>query len=224
MKQGRQTVQRRRNWEEANLRIGDSMTTSSDREATLLQRVFSDPTPGSFGEKVLSPEKVQAILKERAQALTWVDEVASDEMMQLVVFCLADETYGVATRHVREVQPLRDVSPVPCTPSFVVGVINIRGTIYSVIDIREFLGVPGQELTDSTKVLLVNVAGLEVGILADDVLGEVSLPLAEIEPPLATRGSIKEEYVRGVTKDMLSVLNLEVLMSDEWIIVYEEPG
>ena len=179
-------------------------------------------TPEEKNGKTMSAERMQTILEERARALARVTDVEADEGRQLVVFSLASETYGVPTDYVREVQSLREISPVPCTPSFVVGVINIRGSIYSVIDIREFFGVPQQELTDLTKVILVNAGGLEVGILADDVLGETSVPLDAIRPPLATRGGIKEEFVQGVTKDMLIILNLDALMSDERIIIHEE--
>lgn len=175
-------------------------------------------------DRAMSAEKVQAILEERARALAKVAETKTGETLRVVIFSLSNETYGISTDYVREVQPLREISPVPCTPGFVVGVINIRGSIYSVIDIRDFLGVPKQEITDLTKVILVDAAGLEVGILADDVSGEMSVPLAEIKPSLATHGGIKEEYTQGVTKDMLIVLNLEALMHDERIIVHEEVG
>ena len=127
-------------------------------------------------DKNISASKVQAILEERARALAKSADTQTGESMPLVVFSLANETYGIATEHVREVQPLRGVTPVPCTPEFVVGVINIRGSIYSVIDIRSFFGVPKKEMTDSTKVILVNAAGLEVGILADDVSGATKYP------------------------------------------------
>ena len=186
------------------------------------QRLEDDSTPGVSGEKATSAEKMQAILEKRARALARTAKVDTGEMTQFVVFSLANETYGIPTNYVKEVQPLRDVSPVPCTPGFVVGVINIRGAIYSVVDIRQFLGVPEQEMTDLTKVILVDAAGLEVGILADDVSGSMNVPLAEIKPPLATAAGIKEEYIQGVTKDMLIILNLDTLMRDERIVVHEE--
>lgn len=173
-------------------------------------------------DKAMSPEKIKNILIERAKQLARSTEVKSGETMQLVVFSLANETYGIATDYVREVQPLRDVTPVPCTPRFVVGVINIRGAIYSVIDIREFFGLPKRELNESTKVILVNAAGLEVGILADDVMGAKSIPLEDIRPPLDSHGGIKEECIAGITRDMLIILDLETLLRDERIIVREE--
>jgi purine-binding chemotaxis protein CheW len=173
-------------------------------------------------DKGLSEEKIRSILEERAKQLAKFTEVKSEEAMQLVVFSLANETYAIATDYVREVQPLRDVTPVPCTPRFVVGVINIRGAIYSVIDIREFFGLPQREVGDLTKVILVNAAGLEVGILADDVLGAKSIPLTDIRPPLDTHGGAKEGYIAGVTRDMLIILDLEALLRDERVIVREE--
>jgi len=174
------------------------------------------------GDKAMPQEKMKAVLYERAKALTKSTEAHMGETMQLVVFQLADEKYGIATEYVLEVQPMRDVTPVPCTPGFVVGVINIRGSIYSVIDIRSFFGVEKREHTEATKVILVNAAGLEIGILADDVKGATNIPLSDIKPPLATQGAVKEEFLQGVTKDMLIILNLDTLLRDERIIVHEE--
>ena len=196
----------------------------SDEDDLTLDMLFSGgtPAPGGSGEKGVSTEKVQAILEKRAQALARATEVETGETMQFVVFSLANETYGIPTNYVKEVQPLGDVSPVPCTPDFVVGVINIRGSIYSVVDIRQFLGVPEQEVTDLTKVILVDAAGLEVGVLADDVSGSMNIAMAEIKPSLAAQATIKEEYIQGVTKDMLIILNLDTLMRDERVVVHEE--
>ena len=203
-----------------------SMPELSEDGHLTLDMLFSDATPaaasGVSGKKAMSTEKAQAILEKRAQALARATEVETGETMQFVVFSLANETYGIPTGYVKEVQPLGNVSPVPCTPDFVVGVINIRGSIYSVVDIRQFLGVQKQEVTDLTKVILVDAAGLEVGVLADDVSGSMSIAMAEIKPSLATTASIKEEYIQGVTKDMLIILNLDTLMRDERVVVHEE--
>ena len=119
---------------------------------------------------------------------------------------------------------MRDVTPVPCTPDFCVGVINIRGSIYPVIDIRGFFGVPKREITASTKVILVEAAGLELGILADDVSGAASVPVSEIKPPLAAQSAAKDEYILGVTRKMLIILNLEALLRDDRIIIHQEVG
>jgi purine-binding chemotaxis protein CheW len=202
---GRKNGTGKLDWEQVRLRLAESQAQLA-------------------GDKAVPADKVKAILEERARALTKSTDMQTGETqhVQLVVFSLANETYGIATDYVREVQPLRQVSPVPCTPEFVVGVINIRGSIYSVIDIRSFFGVQKQDLTDATKVILVNAAGLEVGILADDVTGAMNIPLAEIKAALAAQAAAKDEYVQGVTKDMLILVNLEALLRDERIIVHQE--
>jgi hypothetical protein len=103
-------------------------------------------------------------------------------------------------------------------------VINIRDSIYSAIDFHSFFGVPKKEITDSTKVILVEAAGLEVGILADDVSGAASVPVSEIKPPLAAQSAAKEEDILGVTPKMLIIPNLEALLCDQRIIVHQEGG
>ena len=178
----------------------------------------------SVNGKVDSNEKIKAVLEARKRALLNSTETQTGETMQVVVFSLANETYGIATEFAKEVQPLQNVTPVPCTPDFCIGVINIRGSIYSVIDIRSFFGVPKKEITELTKVILVEAAGLEVGILADDVSGAASVLVSEIKPPLAAQSAAKEEYILGVTPKMLIILNLDVLLRDERIIVRQEVG
>ena len=187
-----------------------------------VRQKLADSQQQAATEKAVSPDKMKSILEARSRALSQSSEIQAGESMQLVVFSLANETYGLATDYVHEVQPLHQVSPVPCTPDLVVGVINIRGSIYSVIDIRSFFGVEQKEITELTKVILVNAAGLEVGILADDVKGATSIPLAEIKSALDAQSATKDEYVQGVTKDMLIILNLEALLRDERIIVRQE--
>lgn len=181
-------------------------------------------TRASADPATAAAEKTRAVLAERARALIQSTEIQTGETMQLVAFSLASEKYGISAEFVREVQPLREVTPVPCTPDFVVGVINVRGSIYSVIDIRGFFGVPKREITETTKVILVGAAGLEVGILADDVSGATNILLSDIKPPLAAQTASKDEYVLGITPKMLIILNLEALLRDERIIVHQEVG
>ncbi|MBI4671084.1 MAG: chemotaxis protein CheW [Chloroflexi bacterium] len=170
----------------------------------------------------MTDDKLKAILAERAKLLARVREQQTGACTQLVVFVLANEKYGIPIEFIAEVQPLRDVTPVPCTPSFVVGVINIRGSIYSVIDVRSLFGVPPTERTAAAKVILVKGAGMELGILADDVKGAASVLWSDIKPVLASHAAAKEEFIRGVTQDMMTILNLDALLHDERIIVREE--
>jgi len=174
-------------------------------------------------DAALLPDRIQEILQERARALARSAEAESTEMRQIVVFSLADESYGIPTDCVKEVQPLINLSPVPCTPAFVVGVINVRGAIYSVIDIRKFFGLADRKRTERTKVILVYAGELDVvGILADEVKGATHVATDAIRTSLATQTGVKEEYIEGVTQDMLIILNLDAVFADDRIVVNEE--
>ena len=172
----------------------------------------------------LTPAQEKDILKARARALARepLPAAAESELLELLEFSLADETYGVETVYVRETRPLRDITPVPCTPPYVLGLINVRGRIISVIDIKRFFDLPGKGLTDLNKVIIMHDGEMEFGILADAVLGVRTIPLAELHLSLPTLSGVREEYLKGVTKERTVVLDGKKLLGDRKIIVHEE--
>src|ERR1051326_7904160 len=105
------------------------------------------------------------ILHQRAELLARepADERTALEQIEVVEFLLANERYGLAAGHVREIDPLRDFTPVPCTPPFVLGLINVRGQILTVLDIRKFFDVPQRGITNLNKVIILRTPELEVG-------------------------------------------------------------
>jgi purine-binding chemotaxis protein CheW len=182
--------------------------------------------------EIRNPKSDIELLERRAKALARLptEEAAEGETLHLVTFPLGEERYGMEVALVQEVQPLEPQtwSLVPCTPDFIVGAVNMRGRIYSVMDIARFLGLAPRPLPETAHVLLVQDGDqggdgeMELGILADDVPQVMSTPLAEVQPPSGTVSSQAQEYVRGVTGDMLMILKVERLLSDSRIIVHEE--
>lgn len=170
------------------------------------------------------PEEIQRILKARAQALARepAPEEAADARIEVVEFLLAYERYAVESRYVREVYPLENLTPLPCTPAFVLGMINLRGEILSVIDIRKFFDLPEQGLTDLNKVIVLHSEDMLFGILADAITGVIRVPSVDIQPSLPTLTGIREAYLRGVTPDRTIILDAEKLLSDANIIVQEQ--
>jgi len=169
-------------------------------------------------------EEVRRILKSRAKALAQEppEKEGSENSIQVVTFLLAYEDYGIDSSYVREVCPLKELVPLPGTPPFVLGVTSVRGQILSVIDLKKFFELPDRGLTDLNKVIVVRADFMEFGILADAILGTRSIPLAEIQPSLATLTGIRADYLRGVTKDRLVVLDAARIVSDPRITVHEE--
>lgn len=171
-----------------------------------------------------TPEKKKKILKERAKRLAHEPERREDKesIIEVVEFLLASERYAVESEFVREVCPLKDITPLPLTPPFVMGIINVRGQILSVIDIKKFYGLPEKGITDLNKVIIVHNNDMELGILADAVTDFRQVPIADIQPPLPTLTDIRADYLKGVTKERVIVIDIGKMLSDKRIIVHEE--
>jgi purine-binding chemotaxis protein CheW len=169
-------------------------------------------------------------LRRRARVLASPPSqvLPASELLHLVTFPVGQERLGLDITQVQGIQPLikRSWSPVPCTPGFVVGVVNIRGRLYSMLDVARFLGLPARSPAEAAHVLLVggidqDGGEIELGILADDVPQAVQVSLADVKPPGTGVSSRAQEYVRGITQEMLIVLNLQRLLSDPAILVDE---
>lgn len=168
-------------------------------------------------------EEAKRILKARAKALAReTGKAEAADALELVEFLLAHERYAVESRYVREVYPLENLTPLPCTPAFVLGIVNIRGEILSVLDIKKFFDLPEKGLTDLNKVIVLQSGNMLFGILADAILGVRRIPIAEIQPSLPTLTGIREKYLKGVTPERTVVLDAEKLLTDETIIVQEQ--
>ena len=164
------------------------------------------------------------VLRERARALAREPKPTgmAQEFLEVIEFRLASETYAVETAFVREVHPMKDFTPVPGTPPFVLGIINLRGQILSVIDLKKFLNLPDRGLGELNKVIVIRNDRTEFGILADVILGTHSIPRAAIQPPLPTVTGIGAEYLRGVTGDRVIILDAEKILADEHVVVLHE--
>lgn len=169
-------------------------------------------------------EEKKAILRARARVLASEPETgaAETEALEVVEFLLAHERYAIELEYVREVYPLRDLTPLPCTPRFVLGIINVRGEVISVIDLKKFFDLPEKGLTDLNKVIILHSQDMEFGILADVILGVSCIAVKEVQPSPATFTGIRERYLKGVTKDRKVVLDAKNLLADRSIVVHEE--
>jgi purine-binding chemotaxis protein CheW len=169
-------------------------------------------------------EEARRILKARAAALAREPEPPGDprDALEVIEFALAYERYAVESAHVREVYPLKELTPLPCTPPFVLGIVNVRGQILSVLDLRRFFELPEKGLTDLNKVLILGSEAMEFGVLADAIVGTRLVLQSELRPSLPTLTGIREAYLRGVTGDQMAVLDAAKLLADPKIVVHEQ--
>lgn len=172
----------------------------------------------------LSPTQEKDILKARAIELASEPKAAGTaaDTLEAVEFELASEHYALPLAQVREVSLLKELTPVPCTPPFVLGIINLRGEIRTVIDLKKFFDLPDKGITEMNKIIIVQEGDLQLGILADAIRGVRHIRLDDIQPPLPTLTGIRADYMRGVTSDRLVVLDAAKILSDNRILVDEE--
>ena len=166
------------------------------------------------------------VLRARAQALARTPESPppAGTVLELLEFRLATERYALESRYVQEVHPLRDLTPLPGTPRFVLGIVNVRGRVLPVVDLKKLFELPEQGLTDLHRVILVRGHDLEFGLLADVIVGVRQLSAASLQPSLPTLTGIRADYLMGISDESLVVLNLGRILSDPRMVVHEEVG
>lgn len=156
--------------------------------------------------------------------------VASDSR-QYVTFCLGEELFGVAVTRAREILDLAPVTRVPQTPDYLLGVINLRGQVVPVVDLRVKLGLPKRETTRDTCIIVMEVQldgeAITVGGLADSVREVLELRDDQIEPPPRMGTRLKTEFIAGmgkVNEEFLILLEIDKVFSGEELAVVQEAG
>ncbi|EJL39346.1 chemotaxis protein CheW [Brevibacillus agri] len=145
-------------------------------------------------------------------------EIVSE--VKVIVFRLKDEEYGVEVNQVKSIEKLEHITRVPRTPQFVKGVINLRGVVTPIIDLRNRFGLEESLYSESTRIIIVAVGELEVGLIVDAANDVIDIPVNAIEPPPEVVGGVEAAYLRGVAKldkRLLILLNLDKVLSTEEI-------
>ncbi|MCC4263156.1 chemotaxis protein CheW [Oceanimonas baumannii] len=148
------------------------------------------------------------------------ESLAENEVLQWVTFRLDNETYGINVMQVQEVLRYSDIAPVPGAPDYVLGIINLRGNVVTVLDTRLRFGLPSVEVTDNTRIVIIEAEKQVVGILVDSVAEVVYLKSSEIESAPNVGTSESARFIQGVCNrenELLILVDLDKLLSDdEW--------
>lgn len=142
------------------------------------------------------------------------------ESSQYVTFTLEEEVYGINVMQVQEVLREVEVAPVPGAPYYVIGIINLRGNVVSVIDARTRFGLPVRESDDMTRIIVIEVQQQIIGILVDSVAEVVDIQSDEIDTAPNVGNTETSKYIDGVVSrgdNLLILVDLNKLLSDqEW--------
>lgn len=135
--------------------------------------------------------------------------------IQLVVFKLGREEYGVSILQVQEIKRITEITRVPHSPDYIKGVMNLRGSVLPVIDLKKRLNLPPEEYTDDTRIIIIKVEDITVGMIVDAVSEVTTIDQSNIEPPQAVVGGIAADYLSGVGKlenRLLILLNTDAII------------
>lgn len=183
-------------WEEVNARLAEF-----DR------RLANDFAP--------SIEERDERLRQRTRQWAAMPEAAqSDDWIEVLTFSLSGETYAVESGHVSLVMPLSQYTPLPGTPPHVLGIINVRGRVVSVLDLRVLLELPMGGLSDKNFLAILHGFGMEFGVLVDRVLGIDQIHRSSLQAEVANLSGIRAAYLLGVTPAQWTVLDGARLLSD----------
>jgi len=189
------------------------MTKNIDWEA--IHHRLATVTAGISGHLDQSPEEVRRILEVRARKVAQAPAKPDESKhLEILGFVLAGETYAIETRYVREVCRLKDLTALPGTPPFLAGVMNLRGQILAIIDLRKVFEFPDRGLTELNRVIVLRGDGNELGLLADTIEGVRLLATAALQDCLPTLTGVREKFLKGVTGRMLVVLDGGRLLED----------
>lgn len=145
------------------------------------------------------------------------EKTYSNDEVQLVVFKLGREEYGISILQVQEIKRLTDITRVPHTPDYITGVINLRGSVLPVVDLKKRLDLPGQAHTDNTRIIIVKIDEIVVGMLVDAVSEVLAINGSNIEDPDAVVGGVAANFISGVGKldnRLLILLNMEAILGN----------
>ena len=123
-----------------------------------------------------------------------------EDIYQLVSFEIADEEFGIDILKVQEIIRLVEITHMPHTPAFVEGVINLRGQIIPVVDLRKRFELPVEERTKDTRVVVVDIAKADLGVIVDAVTEVLHVSGESIEPPMAVAATEAADYLIGTAK------------------------
>ena len=171
----------------------------------------------------IDAETRDARLQERTRQ--WAARVEEEQLegwLEVLTFSLGDELYAIESEHVAEVLPLPQLTPLPGTPPHVLGIVNVRGHIVSLLDLRVLFELPSGGLFDKNFLAILRSPEMEFGLLIDRVQGMARIRREALQSELANLSGVRAAYLLGVTAEQCTVLDGARLLGDPSLRVMAE--
>ena len=163
----------------------------------------------------MAPEQWAVRLRERTRQWACAEQAeAAQDQLEVLTFSLSNELYAIGSEHVAQVLPLNQYTPLPNTPAYVLGIVNVRGRIVSVLDLRVLFELPIGGLAECSFLLILHSAEMEFGLLIDCVLGIGQIQREALQKDVANLSGVRANYLLGVTCEQCTVLDGACLLGD----------
>jgi purine-binding chemotaxis protein CheW len=172
---------------------------------------------------ILNNQKAVEVLKQRAQALAVQEEEAEDKNKKSTYLCfsLSQELYCLPVEAVVEIQPAGRITPIPHTPPWYAGIVNIRGSILPVISLAELIGLKA-EASSKSQMVIVSYKNYKLCFLTGAVKGLKEIDHSELKIEASLTNMVNNEFIRGIANSQFIVLDIEALLRSQKLIVKEE--
>lgn len=190
-------------------------------ETTAAPGHYPSPSVRSF---LPNDDRFQAILQRRAKILARpLDTGQADRQQEVFLrFRLGEhEEYGIPYSCLEEILYVPSITPVPCTPAHIAGIVNRRGDMLAVLNLHAFLHIPRKDQDRNCHIAVVSGKEMQTGILADDIIGNDVYEPEHLAPPLASAGVSRPEYILGIHAGTVTMLDMAALLNDAALIVRE---
>ena len=141
-----------------------------------------------------------------------------DSEIQLIIFSIKNIEYAINIKNINEIIKYIPLSPLPNAPRFMKEVINLRGKVIPIVDLRQRFLSSNSENTKKTRIMIAHIQDREIGLIADSVSDVIGLAIKQIEPPLPVINGLKMEYIKGIAKlknRLIIIVNIEKILSSQ---------
>ncbi len=149
-----------------------------------------------------------------------MQKIEEETFLQMVTFHLGEEEFAFSIAHVKEIVRMSPVTRVPKSPDFIEGVINLRGNVIPVVDLRKRFRLPTVN-NRKTRIIIVEITGVSLGVIVDQVLETRQIPRSIVDPASSVISGIESEYILGVAKledRLISLLHIDKIFNLQDII------
>ncbi|MCK4709793.1 MAG: purine-binding chemotaxis protein CheW, partial [Gammaproteobacteria bacterium] len=189
----------------------------------LMLQVEAEVRPKSPVEKMPDSSTAREILRKRAVSLSSIKHGESDKgkIESYLRVRIGNEIYGILQKSTQEILYVSGISPVPCTPEFIAGVVSCHGEMIAVIDLMAFFAVGKAGKGDDSRIVVVRGGDMVTGIIVDSVEDESNLYEIDLLPPLTTAVGVNPKFVKGLHKGTTAILDMDKILSDPAILIDE---